>query len=329
MYKAGQNMSRSDTEKIDIFSHISPPKYDKALWQKAKFTVIKEINASVPALVDLDKRFHSMDQFEGLKQVLTIVQPPMESVVEAGDAVELARLANDEMAELVVKYPDRFAAAAGCLPMNDVDAALREADRVIRELNFKGVQIYTPVNGKPLDSPEFMELYKMMSGFDLPIWIHPTGEPSVPDYPNEDQSKYDLYASIGWPYQTTLGMARLVFSGIFDKYPNLKFIVHHLGAMVPFFAPRLGRPRAWLKKPPEEYFKMFYVDTALHGYIPSLLCSYSFFGAEHILFGTDAPFAGEESIRKNLKAIESIDLSDDSKTRIISGNTKSLLHLPT
>ena len=175
-----------------------------------------------------------MDKFKNYRQVLTIVQPGLESVVSAQDAAELARIANDEMAELVGKYPDRFAGAVASLPMNNVNAALKEAERSIRELNFKGIQLFTPVDGKPLDHLEFMDIYEMMSKFDLPIWIHPTGEASVPDYVGEAESKFGIFSSLGWPYQTSLAMARLVFGGVFDKYPNLKFIIHHCGAMIPF-----------------------------------------------------------------------------------------------
>ncbi len=323
-------MKRIYSEKIDIFAHILTTKYSKALDKKAKDTVHRELNARAPALFDLDERFRIMDKFEGLRQVLSLAQPALESVVDTKTAAELAKLANDEMAELVIKYPDRFVAVVACLPMNNIDTALREADRAIRELNCKGVQMYTPVNGKPLDSPEFMGLYAMMAKFDLPIWIHPTRERSIPDYVGEDSSKYELFSSIGWPYQTTLGMARLVFSGVFDKFPGIKFITHHCGAMVPFFVPRLCRaPRPWLRKPTEEYFKMFYVDTALRGYVPSILCGYAFFGADHILFGTDMPFGGEEAFTENVAGIESLDIPDTSKKKIISNNAKKLLHLPT
>ncbi|MFC1892387.1 amidohydrolase family protein [Thermodesulfobacteriota bacterium] len=322
-------MRDSDLEIIDVFTHISPKKYDEALYKKASYTFHKEHNAGFPALVDLDARFRIMDKFEGLKQVLTIAQPPLETVVDTEDAVVLARLANDEMAELVERHPDRFVAAAACLPMNDVDAAIMEADRAIRDLKFKGVQIYTPVGQKPLDRPEFMPLYELMSKNELPIWIHPTLEPSVPDYADETESKYDLFRSIGWPYESSKGMARLVFSGVFDKYPNLKFIIHHCGAMVPFFASRLcSMTRDWLQKPSEEYFKMFYVDTATIGNKAGLTCGHAFYGDDHMVFGTDMPVVGGINIERGIKVIESLDISRTAKQKIYAGNAKKLLNLP-
>lgn len=124
-----------------------------------------------PALTDLDLRFRHMDQYPGLRQVLSMAVPPLEYAVDATDAVDLARLANDEMAGLVQKHPDRFAAGIASLPMNDVDAAIRETERAVETLGLKGIQLYTPVNGRPLDRPEFLPLYEKMAGYGLPIWI--------------------------------------------------------------------------------------------------------------------------------------------------------------
>ena len=198
-----------------------------------------EANSSRPALADLDIRLRAMDKFEGLRQVLALGAPPLEYVVSPKDAVEMARMANDEMAELVNKYPDRFVAAVASLPMNDVDASLREAERAIKELKFKGIQISSSINGKPLDRPEFLGLYEKMAQYDLPIWLHPARDNNIPDYPDEKFAKYGLFLAFGWPYETTIAMARLVFSGIMEKYPNIKFITHHCGAMLPFFSKRV------------------------------------------------------------------------------------------
>jgi aminocarboxymuconate-semialdehyde decarboxylase len=180
-----------------------------------------------------------------------------------------------------------------------------------------------------------MPLYEMMSGFDLPIWIHPTRESTTPDYLSEETSKYRMYASIGWPYETTAAMVRLVFSGIFDKYPNVKFITHHCGAMVPFLSTRLSTKRGGrgegeqLKKPVEAYFKMFYGDTALRGNVAALMCGYAFFGEEHVIFGTDAPFGEEEVYAKNISAIEAMSIPHASKKKIFSENASRLLNIPT
>ena len=299
-------MPKPSPTMIDMFPHILPVRYREALYKKSRDCFYIETNDAQPALSNLDIRFRVMDQFEGLVEVLNIVSPPIEYVVGPDDAVELAKMANDEMAELVAKYPDRFVAAVACLPMSNIDAALMETDRAIKELNFKGVQVYTSVNGKPLDSPEFMELYRKMEQYDLPVWIHPARDWDIPDYPGETQSKYNLFIMMGWPYETSLAMARLAHSGVLEKFPNLKFITHHCGGMVPFFARRFAlRPAGVdLKSPPVEYMRKFYADTVLQGNTPALMCGHAFFGSEHMLFGTDYPFGGADMIRNTIDSIE-------------------------
>jgi len=269
-----------------------------------------------------------MDRYEGVQQVLTIASPPPEMVFDVETAIEVSKIANDELAELVAKYPERFVGAVACLPMNNIDAALMETDRVLGELNFKGIQIYTPAAGRPLDSPEFMDLYEKMCQYNLPIWIHPARDRDKPDYPGEDHSRHAVFQSIGWPYETTMAMCRLVFSGVLERYPNIKFITHHCGAMLPFFAPIIGSyPRKWLTKIPMEYFQMFYGDTALHGHLPALKCGLDFFGYKNIVFGTDMPYINVDVIDRTINAIESMDIADVDKSHIFQGNAKRILRL--
>jgi predicted TIM-barrel fold metal-dependent hydrolase len=328
-------------EKIDIFCHILPPRTKEVLFKKAMPCNYIDTDGSRPALFDLDMRFRAMDQFEGLRQVLTLGLPPLEYVLSPGDALDLARMANDEMAELVNTYPDRFVAAVAGLPLNDIDASLRETERAIRELKFKGIQIFSSINGKPLDRDEFMGLYEMMVGYDLPIWIHPAKDKIVPDYPDETYSKFTLFTAFGWPYETTLAMARLVFSGILEKYSTLKFITHHCGAMIPFFSKRVllvregpepgkGTP---LTQPALEYFKKFYADTVLGGSTPALMCGHTFFGPDHMLFGSDYPYPGgpehgDVALGEVIRSVEMMDVPKGEKTGIFSRNARRILRLP-
>ena len=318
----------SKVEKIDIFTHILPPKYKEVLDKKAKQTFYQEMNRSVPALWDLDARFRIMDRYNDIKAVLSVASPPLEMVVDTTNAKELSIMANDEMAELVAKFPERFVSAVACLPLNDMDAALSETDRAINELGFKGIQLYTPADGKPLDSPKFIPLYEKMLSYDLPIWIHPVRDRSVADYMDEDHSKHALFMSIGWPFETSKAMCRLVLSGILEKYSGIKFIVHHCGAMIPFFGHRIGmHPRKWLNRLPIDYLRMFYGDTALHGNKPALMCGYEFFGVDHIVFATDTPYVSIEVMDQIIGAIESMNIPGPDKQKIFSGNAKRLLRM--
>lgn len=330
--------------KIDVFPHIIPPKYKEALYKVAPSGFyIQNVIDSTPTLFDLDIRFRIMDKYEDLMQVLTLSAPPVELIADSQKAVELAKLANDEMAELVLKYPSRFAAAVACLPMNNIDAALKEVDRAINDLKFRGVQISTPINDKPLDSPEFLPLYEKMAQYNLPIWIHPERPADYPDYRTEDRSRYMIFHVFGWPYETAAAMTRLVFSGILERYPNLKFITHHCGGMVPYLEERIigaydhaemrrgAKYKQGLTKAPIEYFKMFYYDTSIYGNTAGLMCSYAFCGADHLLFGTDMPYdnqLGDRYIRQTIQAIEQMDISDLEKRKIFEGNARRLLRLP-
>jgi len=330
--------------KIDIFPHILPARYKEALYKVAPPGFhLQNVIDSIPTLFDLEYRFRIMDKYEGLVQVLTLSSPPVEQVADPKKAVDLAKLANDEMAELVQKHPDRFVAAVACLPMNNVDAALKEVDRAINDLHFRGVQIFTPINDKPLDSPEFTPLYEKMSRYELPIWIHPHRIADYPDYRTENRSRYMIFSNFGWPYETTVAMTRLVFSGILEKYPNLKIITHHCGGMVPYFEQRIigaydhaeilrgARYKQGLTKPPIEYFRMFYHDTAIYGSTPGLMCAYAFCGADHMLFGTDMPYDsefGDRYTRQTIESVQRMDISDLDKKKIFEDNARKLLRLP-
>ncbi len=329
--------------KIDIFPHILPLKYKEALYKVVPpgFHLQDVIDATT-SLFDLDYRFKLMDKYPGLQHILTLGAPPVEMVADAKTAADLARLGNDEMAELVQKYPDRFPAAVASLPMNDMDAALREADRAIKELDFRGVQIFTPTDGKPLDSPEFMPLYDKMAEYDLPIWIHPERDVNFVDYPGEKRSRYMIFHIFGWPYETAAAMTRLVFSGVFDKHPNIKFITHHCGGLVPYFEQRIigaydhaevlrgAKYKQGLRKEPIEYFKMFYNDTAIYGHTPGLMCGYAFCGPERLVFGTDFPYdseLGDRYTRQTIESVEQMDIGDKEKKMIFEDNARRLLKL--
>jgi predicted TIM-barrel fold metal-dependent hydrolase len=328
--------------KIDIYPHILPVKYKEAFQKINKSEAFIKMHDIIPTLYDLDYRFRIMDEYEDLRHVLTLSAPPVENFADPKQSADLSRIANDEMAELVIKYPDRFVAAVACLPMNDMDAALHEVDRAIKELHFRGVQIFTPINNKPLDSAEFLPLYEKMCHYDLPIWIHPQREVDYPDYRSENISRYAIHSMFGWVYETSTAMVRLVLSGVLEKYANLKFITHHGGAMIPFLYRRVASfidfSATRLKNkilenvsgPPMNYFKKFYADTAIYGNTAGLMCSYDFFGARHLLFGTDMPYDSQFGMTftgETIKSIEQMAISDAEKKMIFVDNARGLLRL--
>jgi uncharacterized protein len=327
-------------EKIDIFCHLVTPKFKENLLKKVTGVCYYMDNLKrMAALGDLNLRLRHMDLYEGYKQVLSIGVPPVELVLPPKDAAELSRIANDEMAELLNKYPDRFVAAVACIPMNDVDAAIAETERAIEDLKFKGVQIYSSIgrSRKPLDRPEFLPLYAKIAQYDVPIFLHPVRDKDVPDYPDEKLAKYSAYVQFAWPFETTMALTRLVRSGVMEKYPNLKTVVHHCGAMLPFFAGRigLGVPEpgeiAELTKPPLEYYKKFFGDTVLGGNTPALMCGYSFFGPDHMVFASDYPYPGgpncDAALGGVIQSVEKMSIPAEEKTKIFSTNARKLLKL--
>jgi predicted TIM-barrel fold metal-dependent hydrolase len=318
--------------KIDIFTHISPPKYNETLSKVAieNPSVKDRSRTTQTPLSDVNRRFEFMDKFEDIVQVLTLVEPPIEQVTDSKKAVDLAKIANDELAELVSKHPDRFVAAVAALPMNNMDAALQEVDRAIKDLKLRGVQLYTSVNDKPLDSPEFLPLYERMSQHDLPIWIHPLKKLSEPDYPGEQGSKYGLAAVIGWPHATSMAMIRLAGSGVLEKFPTLKFITHHAGGTVPYLAKRIEfAPFTYenLSKPITHYLRSFYYDTAVQGNTPNLMCAHAFCGADHMLFGTDSPMVGVSLLKDTIRSVHAMNIPEADKNKIFMENAEKLLKL--
>jgi len=295
---------------------------------------------------DFDARFRVMDLFDEYSQVLSLASPPLEIVAGPKDAAELARLGNDGMAELVERYPDRFPAFVASIAMNDMEGALAETRRAIDELGAAGVQIFTNVNGRPLDEAEFRPFFELMAAYDKPIWVHPARSAKMADYASEEVSKYEIWWTFGWPYETSVFLARMVFSKTMDALPNLKIITHHAGGMVPFFEGRVGP--GWdqlgartssvdyrsllkeLKRRPIDYFRDFYADTATFGSRSAIECALAFFGADHVLFSSDAPFDPERGamyIRETIRCVDAMDLSDEDRHKIYHGNAEQLLGL--
>jgi len=335
--------------KIDIFNHVMPLPYLEMMKLHLKDQGILKRMANLRMLWDIEARVQMLEEkFPNVQQVLTLSLPSPELVGGPELAPELARLANDGMAGMVAKWPKKFPAFVASLPMNNVPAALEEMDRAIGKLGARGVQICTSVNGRPLDEPEFFPVFERATKkHDVPIWMHPARPGSRPDYVGEQKSKYEIWQVLGWPFETSVAMSRMVFSGLFEKLPSIRIITHHCGAMIPFFSGRaetlwaqLGSRSAdenyeellkSMKKKPIEYFKMFYADTVLGGSASALRCGLDFFGADKVVFASDCPFdpeGGPMFIREGIRSVEDLGLSEGDKRKIYFGNAMKLLRIP-
>jgi predicted TIM-barrel fold metal-dependent hydrolase len=187
--------------KFDIYCHFIPPVAKELIFEKQQ--AITEIRNNA-ALHDLDERFRIMDKYPDVMQILTVPGATPDDLAEPGGAPDLAKRINDDLAELVFRYTDRFVGAAAVVPISDIDATLDEIDRAVNELKLRGILLRIPINGKPMDREEFFPVYAKMCEHNLPIWIHPHQSPNVPDYADETESKYIIWHMWGLIYETTV-----------------------------------------------------------------------------------------------------------------------------
>lgn len=332
-------------EIIDVFCHCLPPDFCRAVERAVpRRPLMFDRAQTIAAMVDLDARRRVMDQFPGYCQLLSLASPTVEALAGPDLSPELARAGNDALADWVKRDPQRLIGFIASLPMNQPDAAAREAERAIHELGAAGCQIYTNVNGRPLDEPELLGVVEHLASLGHPIWLHPIRPMTHADYATEQISKFDLWWALGWPYETSAAMGRLVFAGLFDRWPDAVVITHHVGGMIPMMEGRLqwGLQLLGTRNPPElaaavetdlqetplAAFRRFYADTASFGARAALACGQAFFGTERLLFATDMPFDPEQGpgfIRETLRAIDELELSPEQRQAILSGNVRRLI----
>ena len=333
------------TLKIDVFNHIFPQPFFERLQQVAVNRGAIKRWLHIPFLYDLDVRFRMLEEFgDDYRQILSLSAPPIESInPDPQITLDLARLANDTQAELVRKHSDRFHGFIASLPLNDPDASVIELERGVTELDALGVQVFSNVNGLPLDDERFFPLFEAAHRLQRPVLLHPARGAKFADYPGEEKSKYEIWWTFGWPYETSAAMQRLIFSRLFDRLPGIRIVAHHLGAMVPYFEGRVGfgldqlgartadedyeALRRSLPRRPIDYFKMFWADTAVFGSRPATICGLSFFGTDQVVFASDAPFdpeGGPMYIRETIKVIDGLDISGADRRKIYQTNAERL-----
>jgi predicted TIM-barrel fold metal-dependent hydrolase len=335
--------------KIDAFCHILPRAYAQSIEQLDSATAanIRARIAGVPSLIDLELRLRQLEEFDNYQQIISLPAPAPEDLGPPEVSRRLARLGNEGLAELVAGNPDRFAGFVAAVPLNDVEGTLSEIDYACGQLGALGVQTYTHVNGRPFDDPRFEPFFAKMAEVDRMIWVHPNRDASWPDYPTEQRSRYEVWWVFGWPYETAVYMARLVFGGVLERHPDLKVLIHHGGSMVPHFAGRVGPgwDQLGARTPPDrheeidhypltarplDYFKRFYVDTAHFGAENALRCSLEFYGVERALFASDSPFDPEKGpgyIRATIANLEALELSAQERHAIYEGNARRIIGL--
>jgi aminocarboxymuconate-semialdehyde decarboxylase len=320
---------------IDFAAHIIPPR----MWARIDPLVGPMTRHPVeanPGLVDLDIRRRTIDYFagHGYRQLLSVSLQGTEDPAVAGILPDLCRAANEELREIVDR-DQALIGALGALPLALPAAALPEVDHIV-ELGLAGFQVYSSVAGRPLDEPATLEVLEYALSRGLVCLLHPVRGP-VPDYLGEERSRLLLFRILGWPYETSLAMVRLAFSGVLERQPQAVIVAHHLGAMIPYFAARIeshysrtNDPELTvdLPRPPMEYLHRFHGDTALNGGPHAVRCGVDFFGAGQVVFGSDYPFDNNDGltyIRSSIDAVEGAGLAASEREAIFEGNARRLL----
>ena len=322
---------------VDFHNHYYPPAYLEAV--KAGGLKVRvdydgegnprlhypgDYNILVPGHRDLDFREGVLDEHGVTHQVLTFTTPGVH-YEDPAVAVRLARLVNDAYAAEVSRRKHYTALAT--LPLNDPRASVVELDRAMRELGLRGAMVFSNVNGVGLDEAGYMPLWERANDLGAVIYIHPAHPVGV-----EAMEKYWLMPLVGFLMDTTLAAGKLVFSGIVERFPGITWVLTHMGGAVPYLAERWDRGyeafvecRANIKEKPSAYLKRFYYDTVNFDNAAQRL-AIEFAGVDHILAGSDYPHQ-IGSIPKMLSSIRNLDITEEQRARIFSGNAARLLGL--
>ncbi len=316
---------------IDVHNHFYPPEYLAAL--RSGKSVVRvtvdssgnphihypgDYNVAVAGHRDIAYRQDVLER-EGVDtQVITLTTPGTH-VETAAYAADLATLVNDAFATIIAERGPRFSALA-TLPLNDPAASVKEFRRSIEELHLPGAMLFSNVNGVALADERFWPLYEAADAYGAVLHIHPTSPVGV-----EAMKEYWLMPLVGFLMDTTLAAAHLVFSGVGERFPNIKWVLSHLGGAVPYMAERFDRGfhafedcRRNIDRPPSDYLKAWYYDTV--NFDPhALKLAIEFAGADHILAGSDYPHQ-IGSIPSMLQALRGLDISDADKAAILGGN---------
>jgi aminocarboxymuconate-semialdehyde decarboxylase len=323
---------------VDFHNHYYPPAYLDELRSGSSAVKVSEdadgnpliyypgdYNICVPGHRDIDYREQVLIEHGVDTQVITLTTPGTH--VEAPEtAVRFAQLVNDAFAEVIRTKRGRFTALA-TLPLNVPDASVKELERACRDLHLAGAMLFSNVNGVGLDDQRFWPLYEAANDLGAVLYIHPTHPVGV-----EAMTDYWLMPLVGFLCDTTLAAAKIVFSGVAERFPRIRWALCHMGGAIPYLAERLNRGfeafsecRANISKPPTEYLKTFYYDTV--NFDPrAVRLAIDFAGADHILAGSDYPHQ-IGSIPKMLETVRSLDVTDSDRAAIFGGNAARLLGL--
>ena len=329
---------------IDAYTHWAAPELRHYMNQQSgkagPYDAFYEHNSLFD---DVSKRLKFMDEY-GIESSIMAPSPWVESTPvvaqNAAKFAEAARVCNDAQTRAAKAAPERLLNLA-CLPSSSGEAMVEELDRAIHQLGMVGCELPVGPTMKRMDHPDMEALYAEAEKLGVGIWLHPSRPITYSDYQDETASKYLDWQSLGWLHDTSSAMVRIVMSGVFDRYPKVKIIVHHSGAMVAQFAGRMeacwadfensGVPLGTsISKPYIDHFRKFYTDSAIFNHDPDLLHhAWKFFGPDKMLFGSDTPYEPQRGafVNASRSSVEAMPITDEQKAMVYRGNIKSLLKM--
>jgi len=330
---------------VDAYSHFSFIKVIDYLEEKGgqKPHVFRSLFANTPTLIEPGRRLELMDRL-GISRSVLVPLPWLETspAVHADPRLcqEAAGIFNDALAATVARRTDRLTGVA-LLPTTNSEIMVAEFERAVRGLKFAGGMFVVGPTAKPPDHPDYEPLYRKAAELNAALWIHPSRPALYPDYVGEKMSQFQVWQGLSWLLDSSTAMVRLVFNGLFDRYPGIKIVIHHHGALIPLFAQRLQyvwdyfeqntgvRQPTTIRRPYIEHFKKFYIDTATQGNEPLLLqMAVNFFGVERVLFGSDCPMdatAGVAFTTDAIRSVNGLQATEAERALIFSGNAGRVL----
>jgi aminocarboxymuconate-semialdehyde decarboxylase len=327
---------------IDIHNHLYPIKLFEEI-EKRKFSnqnlAIKKDSMNRRVIVhkgtqvvtitepmtNVDIRLKDMEEAGVDIQALSLSIPGVD-FLEPKEGLEYAQISNDGIADVCKRYPDHFIGIAS-VPLKNSEMAIREMIRSVKELGMKGICIGSNINGIFIDDKRFEPFFSEVEKLAIPIFIHPMTPPG-----NESMNDYRLAPMIGYEMDLCLAVARIVFSGLMERYPKLKFIIAHLGGAIPYLIGRIENCynaypecREKISKNPLMYLQEMYFDTVSF-YEPALMCAYAFTKADKLVMGSDYPHVIGD-IRRSVTSIKDLLIPEMDKTKILGENVVELLNL--
>ena len=334
---------------IDAYTHYTTLNYLETMkafpGEQAKNMVsfMTSLSQRHPHFSDVGLRVKDLDKY-GIDKQVTMVQPIIEpNLFVNGEALlRSCRMVNDSLARVEKESGGRIVSlGVAPLALGDGGADRDEMRRAIHDLGLKGFMVMTNVHGgTPID--KYTSFWQEAGRLNTTVYVHPADPFDTRSRPYEDE--FDMIHVLGWPYESTLALSRIVFKGILEMNPGLKVVAHHLGGMIPFFAGRISESYDKTASPPKpdqiakisaqkpimDSFKEIYYDTAVGGSKPALRCGYEVFGPKHLVYSTDYPWGpqgGRIRLATYANNIREMEIPESEKEEILGGNIQGVLKI--